>query len=125
MHTTDDNILRDGDVAPDGDARGATLDGAAEQDQTEDAAPAAMEDWNEDEEYEAEQDEPDGAPVRRRRGLLVVAAALGGVVLLAAGVAGGFALGRRGSDPVVATVNGEQIHRSEYDRAVAQNAGSQ
>jgi foldase protein PrsA len=31
--------------------------------------------------------------------------------------------GGDGDDPVVATVNGEQIHRSEYDRAVAQNSG--
>ena len=32
---------------------------------------------------------------------------------------------RRGDDPVVATVNGEKIRRSEYDRAVAPNNGEE
>lgn len=72
------------------------------------------------------------APSPRRvvtigRGAFFTMVTLGVLAILALGAATAWlALDRGGEDdPVVATVNGEQIHRSDYDKAVAQNGGEQ
>jgi foldase protein PrsA len=84
------------------------------------AEPAAVEHW-------------EGAePAPRRtvtmgRGAFIAMVSVGVLAILALGAATTWlALDRRGTDdPVVATVNGEAIRRSEYDRAVAQNSGEE
>ena len=78
-----------------------------------------------DEEYE-----PAAAPrgvVQISRPLFLAMVTFGALAILALGTATALlALDRRdGNDPVVATVNGETIRRSEYDRAVAESNGEQ
>jgi hypothetical protein len=81
-------------------------------------------------------DEPDvddayvSEPPRRNvvtmgRSAFIAMVSLGAIAILALGAATlWLALDRGdGDDPVVATVNGEQIRRSEYDQAVAQSSG--
>jgi hypothetical protein len=71
------------------------------------------------------------APERRgvvtiNRALFVSILSVGVLAILALGAATTWlALDRRGGpeDPVIATVNGEAIRRSEYDKAVAQGSG--
>jgi foldase protein PrsA len=60
------------------------------------------------------------------RGAFIAMVAVGAFAILALGASTIWLALDRGSgddDPVVATVNGEEIHRSEYDRAVAQESG--
>jgi foldase protein PrsA len=60
------------------------------------------------------------------RGAFIAMVAVGAIAILALGASTiWLALDRGGGDddPVVATVNGEEIHRSEYDRAVALESG--
>lgn len=62
------------------------------------------------------------------RGLFITAVSLGVLAIVALGAATTWLAldrGGDGDDPVVATVNGEQIRRSEYDEAVAQNSGEE
>jgi foldase protein PrsA len=80
------------------------------------------------EEVEAEQFEPTSRPVVTiNRSLFLAMVAVGVLAILALGATTAWlALDRGGDeDPVVATVNGEQIRRSEYDKAVAQNNGEE
>ena len=76
----------------------------------------------------------DYAPVAAPRGVVQISRPLflamvtfGVLAILALGTATALlALDRRdGNDPVVATVNGETIRRSEYDKAVAENSGEE
>ena len=75
--------------------------------------------------------EPAGAGrrvVQINRGLFLAMVTFGALAILALGASTAWlALDRRdnGGDPVIATVNGEQIRRSEYDRAVAQQNGEE
>jgi foldase protein PrsA len=70
--------------------------------------------------------EPERRTVTMGRGAFLTMVTLGVLAILALGVATiWLALDRGADDPVVATVNGESIPRSEYDRAVAQNNGSE
>jgi foldase protein PrsA len=60
------------------------------------------------------------------RGAFIAMVTVGVIAILALGASTAWlALDRDsgGDDPVVAKVNGEEIHRSEYDRAVFQNTG--
>jgi len=60
------------------------------------------------------------------RSLFLAMVTFGALAIVALGAATAWlALDRGGDDPVVATVNGEKIRRSEYDRAVAQNNGEE
>jgi FKBP-type peptidyl-prolyl cis-trans isomerase (trigger factor) len=61
------------------------------------------------------------------RGAFIALMSVGVLAILALGAATTWlALDRRGTDdPVVATVNGEAIRRSEYDKAVAQASGEE
>ena len=89
----------------------------AEPTETLDAADA---DEQYDEDEDAVYDEP-------RRGVPPLLAAIAGLVLLAGGAVGGYLFAQRDAtpaDPVVATVNGNTIRRSEYDRAVAKGNGA-
>lgn len=76
--------------------------------------------------------------VQIRRGLFLTTAVLGMVLIAALGTATIFLLranrgatdpatgpANRDGDPVVATVNGDEIRRSEYDQAVAARVGRQ
>ena len=88
----------------------------------------AAEDETQDDEVEEEVYEP-AAPrvVTINRSLFLAMVAFGALAIVALGAATAWlALDRGGNDdPVVATVNGEQIRRSEYDKAVAQNNGEE
>jgi hypothetical protein len=75
-------------------------------------------------------DEPVGAPRPRRvvqvgRGLFLTAAVTAGLLIAGLAASTAWLALDRGSanDPVVATVDGERIRRSEYDRAVARGNG--
>jgi len=94
-----------------------------------DAAPVpAHEDEAITEVYAVEEIEPRPRNVIELSRPLFLSLAMAAVVaILALGaVAAWLILDRRDArDPVIATVNGEQIHRSEYDRAVAAGNGSE
>jgi foldase protein PrsA len=86
-----------------------------------------------DEAFVSESDGADGyaheppprSVVTMGRGAFIAMVAVGAIAILALGASTiWLALDRGGDDdPVIATVNGEEIHRSEYDRAVAQESG--
>ena len=60
------------------------------------------------------------------RSLFLAMVTFGALAIVALGAATAWlALDRGGDDPIVATVNGEQIRRSEYDKAVASTSGEQ
>lgn len=66
--------------------------------------------------------------VTMSRGAFITMVSAGVIAIIALGAATTWlALDRGGEsdDPVVATVNGEEIRRSEYDQAVAQNSGEE
>lgn len=102
------------------------------EDGPEDAA--AYDDLEADDGYAEELDEANearGARQRRvvqmPRGLFITAATVAALLVLGLGAATTYLLidRRGGDDPVVATVNGDRIRRSEYDRAIAADNGSQ
>jgi len=84
-----------------------------------------------EDEVDAAFEDYDQAPSRRTvtlgRGAFLTMVTVGVLAIVALGAATTWlALDRRGSDdPVIATVNGEQIRRSEYDKAVAKNNGAE
>jgi foldase protein PrsA len=83
-------------------------------------------DHSAEEEAATSSEPPRRSVVTINRSLFLAMVTLGSLAILALGAATiWLALDRNGGgdDPVVATVNGEQIRRSEYDRAVAQNSG--
>lgn len=84
-----------------------------------------------DEETLEDEDEYVLEPARRNtvqvnRPLFLAMVTFGALAILGLGVLSGWLWMERGEDdPVIATVNGEKIHRSEYDRAVAQQSGEE
>lgn len=70
---------------------------------------------------------PHRSVVQIGRRLFITMAVLGALAIVALSAATAYLLldRRGGTDPVVATVNGDAIHRSEYDKAVAAGNGGQ
>lgn len=78
----------------------------------------------EDDEYVVEPARSNTVQVNRPLFLAVVT--FGALAILGLGILSGWLWMERGDeDPVIATVNGEKIHRSEYDKAVAQQNGEE
>ena len=109
-------------------------DAPAERSIEASATPAPVDDESVDEAFVEESDddevyEPEPrhrSVVTMGRGAFIAMVAVGAIAILALGASTAWLAMDRGGDsddPVVATVNGEEIYRSEYDRAVYQNSG--
>lgn len=117
-----DGTVQDGSDTPVEPATGDPVISGAPVDETVDEAFVTESD-------DADEYAHEPAPrsvVTMGRGAFIAMVAVGAIAIFALGASTiWLALDRNGGDddPVVATVNGEEIHRSEYDRAVAQESG--
>jgi foldase protein PrsA len=117
-----DEAIQDEPNQPTEQTSGSPVLTEAPIDETVDEAPVEESDGADGYDYEP----PQRSVVTMGRGAFIAMVAVGAIAILALGASTiWLALDRGGGDddPVVATVNGEEIHRSEYDRAVAQESG--